>query len=135
MPNIAVSVSEEEKEEYESRADLHGIPTSRWVRRCIRVATRLWDADGGFNRDTLDAWYEQIEGFELPESTSSTSQGRSPTTYEIHRLIVRELATAEPTQIDEIQELVTQEVVNSALYELQQEGEVEHVPGRGYKKL
>lgn len=133
MPKISVIISEEEKKEYDKRAEARDLNTSQWVRRCIRTSTQLWDTDGGFDRATFKAWFEQIEDVDLPDNDSSQGQTRSIDT-EIHRLVLRELSTTEPTDLKEIQELVTEQIVRDALYELQQEQKIENIPGKGYQK-
>lgn len=133
MPRISTYVTKDQKKKFEDMAEKQGLSTAEWFRRCIRTATRLWDADGGFNRSTLDAWYEQIEELEVSNSDFSRDQNQ-PVDSDIQRLILRELSTTEPTDLDEIQELVTEEIVEDTLYELHQEQKIEYIPGKGYQK-
>lgn len=128
VANINISgLADQEKEEYTKKAKESGATSrSEWLRWRLRAGVRLWDADGKFNRERLDATLEE----ETKRIVNPTSGGQS----DLKDVIESNLSTTEPTSFDGLCEIVVEELVTTALYELQKEDRVDHIPGKGYRK-
>jgi hypothetical protein len=125
---ISFVAAAEEVEEWDRRADQQDLSRSEWARQKIRTGMRLWDATGDFKH----AQFDQL----LKDGQASTSETRDGISGEsqVKELIKRNLSTTDPIPQAELQDVLI-DVMNDALYELQQEGEIEHVPGDGYRQL
>lgn len=131
MANINISgLSDAEKEEYTSRAKQSGATSrSEWIRWRLRTGVKRWDATGSFDQELLDRPFSEDKIVsEKHESTSITPK------MQIKDVIENNLSTTEPSSFDELINLIVEGLVSDALYELQQEGRVENIPGKGYTK-
>lgn len=117
-----------EVDEWEKQAEKQDLSRSEWVRQRIRAGMRLWDSEGDFNPEELDRVLQTKQN-----SASGSSTGNSAES-QVRDLIMRNLSVTEPIEVEELQEIVI-DVMNGALYDLQQESQVEHVPGEGYRQL
>lgn len=128
MANINLSgLSDQEKEEYTKQAEASGANSrSEWLRWRLRAGVRLWDADGQLDPERLNTALEETETTPRVSSPSQKSN--------LKEVIESDLSTSEPTSFDDLCDVVVEELVSTALYELQNEGRVEHVPGKGYRK-
>lgn len=72
---------------------------------------------------------------ELVAESGQKENQLSDSENEIKRCIVHQLSTQEIATLDELQQVVFEELVVDALYELLKEGEVENIPGSGYRSL
>ena len=125
---ISFVAAAEEVTEWEHRAEQQDLSRSEWARQKIRAGMRLWDASGIFNHDEFDQLFQE------DQVDTHTNRGSDSAESQIEELIKRNLSVTDPVAQGELQEVMI-EVMNDALYELQQEGEIEHVPGDGYRQL
>jgi hypothetical protein len=72
---------------------------------------------------------------ELVAKSGQKEEHLSDSESEIKRCIVHQLSTQEIATLDELQQVVFEELVIDALYELLKEGKVENIPGSGYRSL
>lgn len=131
MANINLSgLSEEEKAEYTKKAEASGATSrSEWLRWRLRAGIRLWDENDNFDRTALDrAFYPG----DTPPKTSPASPDDSQSA--VKEVIEKNVSATEPTSFDEVQNIVVEELVTTALYELQKEERIENVPGKGYRR-
>lgn len=128
IKQISFTAPTEEVEEWEERADHQDLSRSAWARQRIRTGMRLWDATGDFNQDQFEQVFQGEQN-----STTASSSGDSAKS-QVKELIKRNLSVTEPVAQAELKDVII-EVMNEALYELQQDREVEHVPGEGYRQL
>ena len=128
MANINISgIPEREKANYTRLAEESGATSrSEWLRWRLRTGVQLWDCSGRIDKESMDELVAKNEnnGKYLPDSDD-----------EIKRCIVHHLSTQEIATLDELQQAVFEELVIDALYELLKEGEVENIPGSGYRSL
>lgn len=131
VANINLSgLSDQEKEEYTKKAKASGATSrSEWLRWRLRAGVRLWDVNGNFDRETLDTALNDSE-----MSTCTTQSSTRESQPNLKEVIKSNLSTSEPTSFEDVQELVVEELVTTALYELQKEGCIENVPGKGYQR-
>lgn len=125
---ISFVAAVEEVTEWERRAEQQELSRSEWVRQKIRAGMQLWDATGDFNHEQFDQVFQEGQ-----TDTSGTHGGNSAES-QVRELLIRNLSVTEPISQEELQEVMI-EVMNDALYDLQQKGDVEHVPGEGYRQL
>lgn len=125
---ISFVAATEEVAEWEDRAERQDLSRSEWARQKIRAGMRLWEANGGFNHDEFD---QLLQG---GESKTGESRGDGSAESQIKQLIKRNLSVTEPVGQSEL-EAVMIDVMNDALYDLQQKDEIEHIPGEGYRQL
>ncbi|MDB2275518.1 hypothetical protein PM022_13425 [Halorubrum ezzemoulense] len=128
MANINISgIPDQEKANYTKLAEESGATSrSEWLRWRLRTGVQLWDCNGRIDIESVDgivAERGQKENY-FPDSEN-----------DIKSCIVHHLSTQEIATLDELQQAVFDELVIDALYELLKEGEVENIPGSGYRSL
>lgn len=128
VANINISgIPEQEKANYTRLAEESGATSrSEWLRWRLRTGVQLWDCNGQIDMESVDEL--------VVESRQKEKQLSNPEN-EIKRCIVHHLSTQEIATLDELQQAVFDELVIDALYELLKEGEVENIPGSGYRSL
>lgn len=124
---ISFVTAAEEVAEWEDRAERQDLSRSEWARQKIRTGMRLWEADGSFNHDEFD---QLLEG---GQSKTRGDRDDGSVESQIKQLIERNLSVTEPVGQEEL-EAVMIDVMNDALYDLQQNDEIEHIPGEGYRQ-
>lgn len=127
MPQISLTVREEEKEEWQKRAEEQDMSFSRWAATRLRAGQKLWDTDN-FQRQTLDALV--AEETDLQEVHKEEEE-------ELVEIVYRNLSADEPTEFDKLVDLVfqdQQERIAKALKKLQDEGKVENIPPSKYQR-
>lgn len=130
MANINLSgLPDQEKEEYTKKAERSGAKSrSEWLRWRLRAGVRLWDANGKFDRESLD------NAFKGDETRTQMVQSPSKDQSDLKDVIENNLSATDSTSFDDLCDIVVEELVSTALYELEKEERVEHVPGKGYRK-
>lgn len=128
-------LSGEEKQLIDDAADEAGMSNAQFVRTRFRAGYRLWKAGGEFDvnemRSRLD---DDLD--DSPESQTSSSEPASAAKHDrFTEQIKRNLPTSEDDALsrDEVEDLVTSEVVGEALEELNDAGEIEYsIKQQGY---
>jgi len=140
MGQIALSgLRDREIEQIEREAEEIGTSRAEYIRHRFRAGRKLWKTKGDFNRDALDdildddTPIENISG--EPQNTTNVTSGDD----ELSKVIKRNLKTDEPTPIhsdeqDGLVDIVINELVYESLEQLQEAGEVQYKPGKGYVK-
>jgi len=128
VANINISgIPEQEKANYTRLADESGAGSrSEWLRWRLRTGVQLWECNGRIDMESVD---------ELVAESGQKEKHLSDSESEIKRCIVHYLSAQEIATLDELQQAVFEELVVDALYELLKEGEVENIPGSGYRSL
>lgn len=127
-----------EQIEAEAKIDTDG-NISKYARRRLRAGMRLWDASGNFDPHELDKPFERDQATSNEHNDSHQPAVQSSGT--IKQVIYRNLSTTDPTKIEsdaddetDIIDLVIEDLVVSALEELQEEDKITHKPRQGYIK-
>jgi hypothetical protein len=112
---------------------------AKYARRRLRAGMRLWDASGNFNPHELDKPFERES--EAYHEHNDTHQTSTQSTETIKQVLYNNLSTSDPIKIDsdnddetDIIDLVIEDLVITALEELQDESKITYKPRKGYIK-
>jgi hypothetical protein len=138
MVTIQLSgVSRKEKQLIEDAADEAEMSTAQFVRTRFRAGYRLWRAGGEFDTHEMRSRLND----DLDDSSESQTGSSEPASAAKHdrftEQIKRNLPTSEDDALsrDEVEDLVTSEVVGEALEELNDAGKIKYnIKQQGYVK-
>lgn len=122
---VSFTAPAEEVTEWDDLSNQQGLSRSEWLRQRVRAGARLWNSAGDFNNERFEQIFEESQG------TTRSQDGIESTP--VTELIKRNLSTTEPVSESELEALVS-EMMYDALHDLQEEGEIKHIPGKGYKR-
>jgi len=129
-----------EVEQIKNEAEIAtGGNVAKYVRRRFRAGMHLWDASGNFNPHELDKPFKREP--EIHREHNDTHPTSAQSTKTIKQVIYRNLSTSDPIKIEsgnddetDIINLVVEDLVITALEELQDEGNITYKPRNGYIK-
>jgi len=140
MGEITVSgLRDREVEQIEREAEEIGTSRAEYMRHRFRAGQKLWDAQGNFNKIALNDLFNQDDSYKKSSTGQQTTTDTSSETGTLSKIIKQNLKTDEPTPVhsdrqDDLVDIVINELVYEALEELQEAGEVQYKPGKGYIK-
>jgi len=112
---------------------------AKYARHRLRAGMRLWNASGNFNPHELDKPFKREP--ETHREHNDTHQTSAQSTETIKQVLYRNLSNSDPIKIEssnddetDIIDLVVEDLVITALEELQDESKITYKPRKGYIK-